>query len=512
MPCTSAAGRLALAAALVLVLATLSTLTSGTAAAGDEKSAGTGSPSSLASARKAASSLDTAARVLAGTGRPGDPSPTLALRDLFSSLPDLPGAQRRDAEAMLARPTDGARDPQGDGYAVPSRRLCGPHVCVHYVQRTSDAPRGMAWVRRTLRVMERVWRHQVETMGYRAPLRDRRRGGDSRFDVYLKDLGAHGYYGYCAAEQRRQQFLASGFCVLDDDFAREQFGSSPASTLRVTAAHEFFHAVQYAYDFAEDRWLLETTATWMEERFADDVDDNRQYLPHGQLTRPTLSLDTWSSDSLAQYGNWVFFEYLSARYGVSVVREIWQRAAAGTGSRDLYSLRALTRTLARRGDTFASVYADFVAANTMPRQTYPEGAAWPRVNLAGRVRLGPPRRSTVRRSATINHLASRTWDLVPGAGSRELRIEVRSPRTRAGSVAQVLVHRAGGVVRRSIALDEAGDGSVTLPFASDRIRKVTLSLVNASVRYRCWRRSSWSCQGRARDDGRRFAFEATATR
>jgi hypothetical protein len=35
--------------------------------------------------------------------------------------------------------------------------------------------------------------------------------------------------------------------------------------LKVTAAHEFFHAVQFAYDIGEDGWLMESTATWMEE-------------------------------------------------------------------------------------------------------------------------------------------------------------------------------------------------------------------------------------------------------
>ena len=31
---------------------------------------------------------------------------------------------------------------------------------------------------------------------------------------------------------------------------------------------------------------MEATATWVEERVADDVDDNRQYLPYGQVSRP----------------------------------------------------------------------------------------------------------------------------------------------------------------------------------------------------------------------------------
>ena len=58
---------------------------------------------------------------------------------------------------------------------------------------------------------------------------------------------------------------------------------------QVTAAHEFFHAIQFAYDYGEDAWMLEATATWMEERVFDKVNDNRQYLPAGQVADPMTS-------------------------------------------------------------------------------------------------------------------------------------------------------------------------------------------------------------------------------
>ena len=107
-----------------------------------------------------------------------------------------------------------------------------------------------------------------------------------KLDVYLKELGGQGLYGYCAPEPAGAGRRAPGYCVLDDDFARCQFGRAPIQTLRVTAAHEFLHAVQFGYDYREDPWLLEATATWIEERYADGVDDNRQYLAEGQLGVP----------------------------------------------------------------------------------------------------------------------------------------------------------------------------------------------------------------------------------
>ena len=131
----------------------------------------------------------------------------------------------------------------------------------------------------------------------------------------VKELGARGIYGYCTPERKikGRKWLAWGYCVLDNDFAEAQYGAPPMHSLRVTAAHEFFHAVQFAYDYAEDSWFMEATATWMEERVFDDVNDNRRYLPAGQLGVPGRPLDIFEDFGAAQYGNWVFFEYLSHR-------------------------------------------------------------------------------------------------------------------------------------------------------------------------------------------------------
>ena len=71
---------------------------------------------------KADRALAVASRVLAGDAVPADPSPTMALLDLRLSLPDLGTAERRTARALLARPTDGPGDLQGDGYTVSARR------------------------------------------------------------------------------------------------------------------------------------------------------------------------------------------------------------------------------------------------------------------------------------------------------------------------------------------------------------------------------------------------------
>ncbi|MDI6909607.1 MXAN_6640 family putative metalloprotease [Nocardioides sp.] len=444
------------------------------------------------------------------------PDATLALRDLFRALPDLGADDRRAAQRLLARPTEGAGDPQGDGYLVPAKRTCRNHICMHWVTSTADAPPSRAWVDTNLDLMNKVWRTEVRRLGYRAPVSDRGRGGSDALDVYLKELGSRGLYGYCVPEERApgEKWLASGYCVLDNDFAQAQYGAPPRQSLRVTAAHEFFHAVQFAYDYGEDPWLMEATATWMEERVADDVNDNRQYLPYGQLGSPGRPLDRFDAQGFNQYGNWVFFEYLGHRFGNGVVRSIWTRAGAYPGSGHQYSTTAVKGVLRKYGG-FASVYRSFVAANVFPARTYEEGDAWSGAPATQTWRLSkaePRHRADLR----INHLASRNVVVRPDPGLKDgrwrLRVVIDGPGDRTDPRAALVIRTEHGVVRRAVRLDPDGRARTAVGLDSRNVRSVTVALVNASTRFSCWHRTTWSCQGRARDDGARFTVRTVLRR
>lgn len=453
--------------------------------------------------------------VFATDGQGRDAS--LALRDVFVARPRMDLLDSWRAYSLLSRPADGEGDPYGDGYRVRSRTTCDGPICVHHVPRTADAPPDQGWVRTTLRVMNQVWRREVGDLGYRRPPSDGRAGGDGRFDVYLKELGSQGLYGYCAPERRvaGQPLGASGFCVLDDDFASSQFGRPAIESLRVTAAHEFFHAIQFGYDFREDPWLLESTATWMEERFADGIDDNRRYLRFGQVARPGSSMDLFAPDGLHQYGNWTFWEFLSQRYGPGVVREVWRRAGAFPGAPNRFSVRALTGVLAGRGG-LPGIFGAYASGNTVSGRTYDEGASWPSAGVRRGWRLSAGK-SRVDSRLRLNHLSSQNLSLRPARGLTgdrwRARIQVNAPGSRTSPVAFLLVHKPGGaVVQRRIPLNRKGFGRVQIPFDSQSVSRAVVTLANVSTRYRCRRGSNFSCQGAPIDQGRRFQLTARVLR
>ncbi|MFC6287398.1 MXAN_6640 family putative metalloprotease [Nocardioides sp. GCM10027113] len=461
----------------------------------------------------AGEALAEATAVLEGEPAPEGVSATLALRDLAVALPSLSPTEKEEARGLLARPTQGANDPEGFGYSVPSVKDCSRHLCIHWVESTADAPPGRAWVNRTMRVLKKVWKREVGELGYRRPLRDGDRGGNAKFDVYLKDVGSQGLYGYCAPEPNQGEWSSQGYCVLDDDFARQQFQAPPRQSLKVTAAHEFFHAIQFAYDYGEDRWLMEGTATWVEERVYDDIDDNRQYLPYGQVARPERPLDKFVSSGFGQYGNWAFFEYLTERFGPGIVREIWEGA---DGHWRNHSVKAVKRALPGK-QRLTRVFRDYAAANTVPARTYPEGDAWPKPAYAAAHRLGADDRQTAG-AVNVDHLAARHVVVRPRddlqARSWFLEVAVDGPGARTAPGAVLVVHRRDGrVVTRPVPLDDAGDGSLTVRFGARTAKKATVTLANASTRYDCWEKTwRWACQGKPRDQRKAFDYRLRLVR
>ncbi|MEA2430611.1 MAG: hypothetical protein QOI19_1084, partial [Thermoleophilaceae bacterium] len=270
---------------------------------------------------------------------PGGPAiePTPLLRDLAVRLPSLQGSERRQAQALLARPTDGDADPQASGYTTTEGTpYCTDHFCVHWVPSTEDAPPGADgnpghvpdFVKTTASAAEHSYSVEVGTLGWRAPKSD----GDGKTDIYLKQLGGQGIYGYSAPDPQSlpDDHTLYGYIVIDNDFQQSEFPqyASPITPLEVTLAHEFNHILQFNYDAIQDTWMLESTAVWMEGEVYPEAFDYLQYLPGWvQLTSlplTTFSTDPNSRDNVKVYGSAVWEKWLEAHYGgPGIVRRAW---------------------------------------------------------------------------------------------------------------------------------------------------------------------------------------------
>jgi hypothetical protein len=418
---------------------------------------------------------------------------TMALRDLAVTRDDLPKGLQDEAARLLARPNTAHRPPPGSGgiECTPGSGLpcyttgeappvCGGGICVHYVSSTADAATP-AYVNAVLSVMNNV-AGKYAAAGYRPPVGDGTAGGGTNlFDVYLADLGSRGLYGYCTTDQRvAGHVTAPAYCVLDNNYAEYGPVPGPLANLQVTAAHEYFHAVQFAYDVNEETWLLEATATWAEDEIYDDINDNRQYLKGGPLGQPAQSMDY--RRGLAPYGAWIFFKYLSERFPAVngpggmpvVVRDIWDLAAGAPNAR-----QAIGTALAARGTDLRTQFGWFAAANRQPALNYSEGAAYPRARLWRGVKLTNARRSFADRTS-LNHLASRTIRFKSKvSGKARVRIHVDVPKRKKGGYVVVTIKKKGKApVAKMVKVNRKGDKTKAFAFGK-KVKWVEVTLANS---------------------------------
>ncbi len=464
---------------------------------------------------------DRAHRLYGRVARPDPREGTLILRDLAARLPQLSPARRAAAERILARPTD--RRDAIHGYRVPAKRVCGAKMCFWWVTRTADRPRlvdrnrnGVPdWVDRTRRVFGHVWRTEVGRFGYRPPKSDRRsrnRGPNGKLDVYIADIGAKGLYGYCTSDDPARNRIrnVSAYCVIDNNFARRQFAGTATGVraLRVTAAHEFFHAVQYAYDWLEDMWFMEGTAAWIEDEVYNRINDNRQYLKTSPLSRRHYwypldfhNPDPTASDAGFKYGVWIFWRHLSERYGRDIVRSIWRRADGRAGAPNEYSIQAVSRTLAARGVDFGDAMSDFGVANAFPHLGYREGGFYPSPGFTRTFAVTPT--GVARTRVPIFHLSNDYYSFVPSGldPAATLTISVELPPPAASPRASALVEAADGTLGRVPAVFDVASHTWKIVLTDfGTARRAILVLTNASTRYRCGQRTTLSCRGVALDD------------
>ncbi|CAB4734865.1 MAG: hypothetical protein F2667_14775 [Actinobacteria bacterium] len=456
----------------------------------------------------------TRARMTAAPARGRDA--TLALRRLATLRSELTGADRARADAYFKRPS--------------ANKVECTTVCVHWTTSGSDKvnPRdndgnGLPdYVDSVLDITEHV-RDSFATAGYRTPLADGSKGGSALLDVYLLNLGGQGVYGYCTTDGRARRAVAPAYCAFDNDFSSREFPTnSPIENLQVTAAHEYFHAVQFAYDYNEDPWFLEATAAWVEDELYPDVDDNVQYLRSSQLEKPGASMDRFGGSW--HYGQWIFFRFLSEQFPdvtgelPSIVREAWELADANPGEPDEYSIDAISDAVAARGTTLTDVFAAYAAGNRHPGTTYEEGAAlrYPTAPVA-QVAVLSPSKPTRSFDVSLKHLASGTLQTYPTSamtGGWEVTIDLDMPALARGSAAVINVSPVadGPAEQFKVQLDSAGDASVTLPYDFDAVDYIDVTLSNVGISYACNKGTAFSCGGKSKDDGLTSSVTFTASR
>ncbi|MGA1794359.1 MAG: hypothetical protein ACMUIL_00755 [bacterium] len=309
---------------------------------------------------------------------------------------------------------------------------------------------------------EQAWEYEVNTLKYDAPPPDGTNGGNEKFDVYIQNLN---YYGYTLVESGHP------IIVVDNDY--ENDGSytlrfepnldpedDKAGNMKITAAHEFFHAIQYYYDDWNDEciWWEENTAVWMEDEVFDYVDGYLNYLgapfddlnwnlrwdsgepwypldgnqPETSKARPAnvwfeaphLSLDTQTTGAFDRYmyGGVIWAKYLAAMFGEEFIKDSFIITDEKTDA-----ITALRQALEDHGSSLEETFADFrVKVLTLDPYIFDEAENYPLVrhvgNYGGTNEADYPVYLDL--GDDVCHLSSRYIGLTAPYGEKKLVIDV----------------------------------------------------------------------------------------
>lgn len=239
---------------------------------------------------------------------------------------------------------------------------------------------------------EEVWAKEIGVLGYQMPT-----GTETYlYDIYIantadKKIGndddrtptlGFNYLGitstYCDGNNIcKQDITNSHSYVIVNNILN-------TGTMKATAAHEFFHAIQFSYPTIdnwfslESHWWIEATATWMEETVYDDVN---AYYPRirSWLKVPWLSLRN-SGDH--EYGDALFVIFMTDVYlkDKNFVKHVWENIDSGIQAID----NVLTDTY-NKGD-FESAFKEFTSLNAasdigFSQGGYEEGAQYGRAAI-----------------------------------------------------------------------------------------------------------------------------------
>ncbi len=474
------------------------------------------------SAAEAGEVLDTAVATVAPQAAPAGAVPaadaSVAVHDLVLATPALNRDDRRRANALFARPTEGNQGGLSDGYPQGAHvaSASSPNFCVFYVDEPgfADTPdltdaNGSAdgdgvpdYVEEVLSIAE--FSRGVEVapgpMGWKDAKPDKAGCGSDpavRSDIYLEQLGTSGNYGYAMVDggQGRRKRSLYGFMVIDDDYAKGEYGyDDPLVPARVTFAHEFNHLLQFGYDAYQGSWVFESTATWSEEKVYPDVNDYLGYVddfaryPTEPVTAP---YSPNNPRALKIYGAATWNHWLDAAYGQDAIRRVWE-VSGSTNPAD-FGPAAYDQAISEAGGkSFSREWAAFAAATAEWRTGYggfPDAAQYPDVKRKGALSPGKGK------SFKLDHTGYRPLDVQGASGDVTLTLET------AGKVrsALALIGRDGDAVGGDVTvrlryLKRGGKATVTLPDAGSYDR-VTALVVNADDRTSGFSNGDWVYAG-----------------
>jgi hypothetical protein len=322
---------------------------------------------------------------------------------------------------------------------------------------------------------------EIDELGYQAP------PTHGRYDLYVAATDSHGLtrVGPGGTGRSRPSFIVIPPSMMD---------ATAPGILKAFAGHSYFHAIQLGYDAAEDLWIKEATAAWMEGIVAPHTHNNFAYL---YAFTPHLELGIASESGFHEYGAFLFFQFLTERYfggaraGAEFLRDLWEDLAAPEareGSPDYGGIEGVRAELEQDGISLVDAWREFLLWNWQVRR-FERGAGYSRELRLERWPSAPATEladescrmtTTTPEPDDVPGLSGGYARFVPARDvTSNARLVVEGP---PDTVALAIVAPAKGASTvRLLSFDSSGVAVAELGFGGAGARRVTVAVGNGST-------------------------------
>lgn len=300
------------------------------------------------------------------------------------------------------------------------------------------------------------WAFEIDTLGFLAPPI-----GTGKYQIGFQEMNAYGYTTVVSGQLTR--------IVMHRNFIGFPPNQDPEGNVKgaakVTAAHEFKHAIQIMYNYwNEPSWFIELDATWMEDIAYDYVNDYYNYITSSgsPFTSPGQSLDAGQG---YEDCNWMIF--LGERFDININKRIWQRRQSNPAENMFNTFNYVLSNF--YSSNFQNAFREYVVWNflTNSRTTtthpgYGEASSYPLAALCRTVTSYPHNGS----NCTITKYSANFIRINPPANSSNLLISFNGANSPHVFKVTVVTRNLSGLVQSfEIPLDANNDGSylITIP-------------------------------------------------
>ncbi|MFT3843092.1 MAG: hypothetical protein QM723_39250 [Myxococcaceae bacterium] len=324
-------------------------------------------------------------------------------------------------------------------------------------------------------------------MGYRHPLSDQGQtdnGGDGRFDIYLVDFATNADGAFEIDNCVGAGNTCYGYVSQENDFAGYPYPTPVIGTITL-GSHEYFHAIQSAYDESQGVVIQEGTAVLGEEQYDPTLDDFEGFI-YGYLKQMDRPLDQPPPGPVPEfaYGSAIWWRYLTEKFDVATTRKLWEHCVVGAGypsePGDLAAPHWMVQQDAmlqtEYGSSFAQAFREFTVWNLFvgaaaDASHYSNGAHYP---LPLMTQAPTP---YVSPKLLVFHASAQYFVTTPGAGMFGAQLASTDPAQTAGLDLLLAVRHAGKITATATSADvraptmlatAAGDDPIAIVVDAER--------------------------------------------